>query len=107
MDTNSLSIFYQFGSIFYSDNCWQAIFTCNNRSVCHQSANFGDKTFNGYKQECPARVSKSCDQYIPIHEVSVLYISTCSSSPAELEYAPTKLENNSSGSEFVGGRTQN
>lgn len=31
--SNSLSILYQFGSIFYSDNCGKIIFTCDNCSL--------------------------------------------------------------------------
>ena len=41
MHTNSLPILNQLGSIFYPDDRWQAIFTSDDCSMGHQSANCG------------------------------------------------------------------
>ena len=40
MQANSLPILDQLGSVLYSNHCWYSIFTCDDGSVGHQSANF-------------------------------------------------------------------
>src|SRR6185369_13146639 len=47
--SDSLSIFDQLRSILHSHNCRQAIFPCDNCSMSHQPAYFGDQAFDRNK----------------------------------------------------------
>src|SRR5690348_125969 len=49
--------------------------------MSHQPTNFGDEAFYGYKQRCPARISKRGDYYISIFYISIFYVEddTCAS----------------------------